>query len=303
MFKGDWAGFRRLTGLNLRRVRANLSGGRPFIHRRLGFDFCCYPENTDSLELYLGGTIDRLELSLLKIWLEQGDSVIDVGANFGVYAVAAAQAVNRRGKVLAIEASPQLAERITQTAARLGLMTLRVCACCAGEASGSVDFFVADSKAYTAEQSRQVAPERRAGYRKISVPMLSLDQIAAEYLGNTAPAFVKLDIEGAEVLALRGAPLMLRASDPPFWLVEINPPALRRFGASVADLLSSFPEKQFERWLIPQHPRVAGRHLAPRPLNEAERFDDAVYYNLAALPRRGRWAGRVAKVRPMLANT
>jgi len=46
----------------------------------------------------------------------------------------------------------------------------------------------------------------------------------------------KMDIEGAELLAMRGAVRMLEAQNPPVWLLEVSD-GCRRFGYSKQDLI------------------------------------------------------------------
>ncbi len=298
--RGDLAGFERHSRLNLRRLWVALHRGRPFFYRHLGFDFICYPDMHDSVELWLNGAPDALELSLLRAWLEPGDAAVDVGANLGVYAFAAANAVDNRGQVLAIEPSPRLVERMRCAVRRRGLDSIRVCETCAGEAPGETEFFVADVREVTYEQSRRVDSGQLAQYRRIAAPMDTLDNLAAAHLCGESACLAKLDVEGAEVLALRGARALLGSQDAAFWLVEINLPTLRRFGFGAADLLSHFPPARFENWIVPQYPRVPGRPAPPRPLGGDEAFEDAAFYNLAALPRHGRWAGRTPRVRKLL---
>jgi len=298
--RADLRGFARQLCLNLRRLRVAIHRGRPFVHRRLGFSFVCHPDLRDSVELWLRGAPDARELSLVRAWLEPGDAAIDVGANLGVYAVAAAHAVHNQGRVLAIEPSAALSERLRRTAHRLGLDSIRVCAMCAGERAGATEFYVADERETTGEQSRRVDSEHLARYRKVAMEMDTLDNLAAAHLQGDAACIVKLDVEGAEVLVLRGASLLIGATDAAFWLVEVNVPALRRFGFGAADLLSYFPAAGFENWLIPQYPGIPSRPAPPRLLVAGESFEDAAFYNLAALPRGGRWANRSRRLRELL---
>jgi len=300
--RADLGGFARQFRLNLRRLWVAHHRGRPFVHRRLGFAFLCFPDMRESVELFLQGSPEARELSLMRAWLEPGDAAVDVGANLGIYTAAAANAVLRQGRVLAIEPSPVLGERMRRTVERLGLESIRVCEVCAGEAAGGTEFFVANGEEPTGEQSRRIDSKHLARYRRITVEMDTLDHLVAAHGCSDTARFVKLDVEGAEVFALRGATSLLGAQDAAFWIVEINPPALHRFGTSTADLLSYFPTARFDNWLIPQFPRVEGRPAPPRPLDGDERFGDAAFYNLAALPRGGRWGSRARRVRELLGS-
>jgi FkbM family methyltransferase len=287
-----------LIALNLRRQRAKL-GGRPFVHRRLGFPFPCFPNVPDSLDTYLKGSSDGLELALVKEWVEPGDSAVDIGANLGMYSCAVASAAGKAAVVLAVEPAPQLARQIELTSRLLSIEPLAVSETCAGEEPGSTEFYVAADGTPSGEQSRRSPPGREGDYVRINVRMETLDNLVVARLLGAAPSFVKLDVEGAEVAVLRGAERTLDAPDNAFWLVEINPNALERFGFRAQDVLGFFPPGRFERWIIPQYPLAAPSRRA-RLLGDGEAFGDAVYYNLAALPRAGRFAGRSPGLRRLL---
>jgi FkbM family methyltransferase len=298
--RGDLGGFSRNCRLNLRRLRLAWHRGRPFLHRRMGFPFPCYPDIADSVELFLQEGHDTLELALVRAWVEPGDAAVDVGANLGIYSVTLATAAGRAGSVLALEPSPLLSARLAETARRLALAPIRILEVCAGSEPGETAFFVSEGPGSTGEQSSRPDPARRDQYRRITAKVDTLDRLVPAQLAGRAPSLVKMDVEGAEVLALGGAHALLGSGDSALWLVEVNPPTLLRFDAGPADLLRSFPERQFEAWLIPHYPRVPGTPAPPRPLAGGERFQDAAFYNLVALPRDGRWAGRSPRIRRLL---
>jgi FkbM family methyltransferase len=299
--RGDFRGIRKHVALNLRRARLRLAGGKPFVHRRLGFDFPCFPGSHDSREIFLNGTTDGLGLSLVMAWMDRGDTAIDLGANLGIYACAAAQAAGNSAKVLAVEPSPALAAQIKEGARLLALAAITVREVCVGQQAGETEFFVAAEGKASGEQSRQVEAGRESDFTRTTARMETLDQLLFADLGGSAPSFVKMDVEGAEVQVLLGAGQTLASPDRACWLVEINPAALRRFGASPGELLRFFPSTEFDRWLIPQYLAKPAGSSRPRPLDDGEPFEDALYYDLVALPRDGRWASRSVRLRGLLA--
>jgi FkbM family methyltransferase len=297
--RGDFAGFSGHFVLNLRRLRVALSRGEPFIHRRLGLPFPCFPNRPESLELFLQGGADAFELTLMREWMEAGDTSIDVGANLGIYACIAAHSVGKSGLVMAVEASPVLAEQIAETARVLAFDNVHVCQACAGDFAGETEFYVASTEPSTGKQSIHVERGAEAGYTKILVKIDTLDHLWPAPLQGKPPTFVKMDIEGAEVSALRGAGTLVAMEDAAFWIVEINPSALKRFGFVETDVPKFFPPARFERWLIPQH-HPSGPPMIPRPLVDTERFEDATFYNLIALPIAGQWMRRSSRIRDKL---
>jgi len=297
--RGDLRGLCRQVAILARTTKVRGRHGAPFVHNRLGFGFVCFPGTADSVEMYVKGSDeDRRELSLLRAWVAAGDGALDVGSNLGVYAAAAAQAAGATGRVMAVEPSPSLAGLIGEAARLLSLGGIRVYPSCAGDARGQVPFHVAKGGT-TGAQSLRVEPGREAEYETITVGIDTLDHMLAETPGFPAPSFVKVDVEGAEVSAIRGASDLLGSPDPALWIVEINPPALARFGTLPSQVTENFAAGRFERWLIPKYPR-AGSTDSPRPLAPAEAFGDALFYNLVAIPKAGKWSGRAEGIRRLL---
>jgi FkbM family methyltransferase len=301
LFRGDLAGLVRQVSLNARILKVRRQHGAPFRHSRLGFEFVCFPNVPDSVEVYIQGSgEDQLELAVLWAWIEPGDKAVDVGSNLGVYAVAAAHAGGPAGSVIAIEPSPVLAPIIRSAADLLKLHSVQVCESCAGGAAGETIFQVAKGGS-TGEQSLRVDKARENEFEPISVKIDTLDHFIPFGEGTLSPSFLKMDIEGAEVSALDGAGGLLGNPDPGLWLVEINPPALLRFGRSPTDVAEKFPASRFERWLIPKYPHPGRAGAKPRILSAGEAYTDALFYNLVSIPLSGRWSHRAPRARSLLA--
>jgi FkbM family methyltransferase len=81
------------------------------------------------------------------------------------------------------------------------------------------------------------APADRASASEIDVDVTTLDAIAGTLLSRTS--LVKLDTEGAELLALRGAPKLLAHARPDF-IIELEPEHLARQASSIGDIQALF---------------------------------------------------------------
>ncbi len=273
--------------------------GRPFTYRRDGIRYVCFPDNPDSRIVASSDFTDAIELNLLRKWLAPGDAFLDVGANLGTYAFAAAQFVGPHGRVVAVDAGETVSQMLTDAARRLGHSHLETVSCAVGAAEGTTTFFEGMSEGTSFIQS--LNPTRPAGsvFRERTVALLSLRTLAERHL-PVMPAAVKLDIEGAEGDALDAAPQAWLAADGPLWLVEINPTALKTFHRSPGEIAERFPAGAFDRWLLPKelhHQHGEGRL---RPFTSAELWSDSTYYNFLALPRASRFADRFARIRPLL---
>jgi FkbM family methyltransferase len=96
-------------------------------------------------------------------------------------------------------------------------------------------------RAYLAEEARGPGPnaEFRTS-RPVRTPVRTLDQLAGEQ-GLERIAFVKVDVEGAELAVLQGGTETLRRHQPVL-LLEIEHRHLDKYGVGSADLLRHLRE-------------------------------------------------------------
>ena len=139
------------------------------------------------------------EIRFVRRWLKPGMRAIDVGANLGLYSAAMAKAVGRGGRVWAFEPAPVAAALLQRTIEinRCSQATLQRAA--VSDASGSIRLALAERTEESAVVTAQSDPRE-----VIEVPALTLDE-AAGRLGWADIDFLKLDIEGHELPAIRGA--------------------------------------------------------------------------------------------------
>jgi FkbM family methyltransferase len=187
------------------------------------------------------------ELELLTLGLREGETAIDVGANYGLYAYHMSRAVGPRGKVYCFEPVPFTARtfRLIQRALRFRHNVELVNAGCA-EKSGRVTFTVPvnDTGAISAGLVHMGRNDEREGNdrvqsfrtKTIECDVVSLDEHLA---GVDRVALVKCDIEGADLFAMRGARGLLEKHHPTV-IIEITPWYLEGFGLTVADVTQFF---------------------------------------------------------------
>lgn len=134
-----------------------------------------------------------------------GQTVVDLGANLGIFATRAAVLVGSTGKVIAVEPHPDNFRRLEGNARRNRLSQLECVQAAAGDREGSVELFVH-------ERGINHSLVRGSG-RSVPVAMKTVDALARER-GLTRLDLLKIDIEGVVPAALKGAAETIRRFRP-----------------------------------------------------------------------------------------
>ena len=206
-----------------------------------GFRLRCHPgSNSASNVWYFTPHYDLHEMAFLDRYLRPGDHVLDIGANIGTYALFCAGRVGPTGRVTAFEPHPLNSDRLVENVRRNGLQAMvDVHASAVSAEAGTVSFHSAR------DVSNGIAVDGDTRGPTIEVPAVALDDVVAP---DPRLAFAKLDVEGAEVLALAGARRLLASRLPAVWLVEVIATQLRWFGVGVDHLYDVFGAAGYEPW-------------------------------------------------------
>jgi FkbM family methyltransferase len=141
----------------------------------------------------------------MALWVEQAeaaDVVLDIGANSGVFALAAA-AVGAKS-VHAFEPVPRVYRILAENLELNAKPQLHAWPCAVGEKSGSATIFDPGGDAPTsASLSSEFALEHLGQTSGVDVDVVSIDQFCKEH-GIDNVDLVKIDVEGYEEFALRG---------------------------------------------------------------------------------------------------
>jgi FkbM family methyltransferase len=159
--------------------------------------------------------LDRALLGWAERHVRPGDVVWDIGANSGVFAMAAA---GLGAFVLAVEPDPFLANALLRTRAANPRLHVEVLAAAIDDQRGTACLEIASGG--RAANALSAFAGARATFGKaegrLLVPTLRLDDL----LPISHPHLVKIDIEGAELAALRGASILLSQIRPKL-IVEV----------------------------------------------------------------------------------
>lgn len=155
---------------------------------------------------YALGTSEPAIQDLLAAQIEPGSVVWDVGANIGFYTLIASRLVGDAGRVVAFEPLPANCAAIRQNLALNGITNVEIVDIALGDQVGSATLNVYGTSTLAKLDDPEQAAPGRTLRDQIEVPVSTLD---AQLRSFPAPALVKMDIEGTEAAALRGAKALL----------------------------------------------------------------------------------------------
>lgn len=157
---------------------------------------------------YLGKDFDE-DLVALAGSIPPGSVVWDVGANCGVFAFSCDPSC----AVLGIEADPFLANLLRRSAHG---SNVRILESAVASQPGRVEFSIAANGRASNHLASISGNSMAGGERKrISVVATTLDELLST---ESAPSFVKIDVEGAEIEVLSGAQRLLSEVRPTLYL-------------------------------------------------------------------------------------
>ncbi len=175
----------------------------------------------------------------MRSLLQRDMVVVDVGANIGYYTLLAASKVGNTGKVIAFEPSSQNCDLLRMSIAANNFSSVIVHSCAVADTDRVVGFNMSDSNGAINRKN----------------PIESAYQVQAVKLdtflkGESRIDLVKLDIEGAEGLALRGMQSLLQDHRPTIF-TEFSPAALEtNSGITPRQYLSILFDLGYELFVI-----------------------------------------------------
>jgi FkbM family methyltransferase len=157
--------------------------------------------------------VDEGLFDLARELVKPGERVWDIGANVGLFTFAAAHLAGPKGSVLAVEADAWLAALLRQTESlEAGAAPVAVLCAAVSDADGFADFAIATRGRSTNHLTAVAGSTQTGGSRAVHpVATARLDTLLERF---GPPTLVKIDVEGAEAICLRGADALLDRARP-----------------------------------------------------------------------------------------
>lgn len=168
-----------------------------------------------------------------------GDLVIDGGANIGFFTLLLARLVGPTGKVIAFEPALQNLSKLKDNINLNGMNHI-------AEVHQDPLWLNGDEVELWTGLDSGISSLKKAPDH------LSSTKMHGVMLRNFAKEcrLIKLDIEGAEYFALKGAGTLITPERCPFVVCEANTFALRQFGCDIGDLRKHMKERGYDLFLL-----------------------------------------------------
>ena len=156
----------------------------------------------DSLRIFTGSSHESATTELFKKKIKKGDVILDIGAHIGYFTLLFAQLTGENGRVYAFEPAPANFALLKKNVEINEYKNVVLVNKAVSDKNGK-------SVLYLSSESTGIHKiyDTNDGRKSIEVESIRLDDYFGDYNGKVD--WIKIDIEGAEWLALKGMALLL----------------------------------------------------------------------------------------------
>ena len=211
---------------------------KPFLFKILGKKGYAYAQYLGKKRDIKHRLVEEKEMALLPLIVKNGDAVIDIGANYGYYTERLSKLVGKEGKVYSFEPIPFTFSVCKMIVENLKLKNVELFKLGVSDSKKKITFSVPklDFGGISAGQAHisgrkhdLVEKEKYYDFQEdelIDCDVVALDHFTFSSFSNLT--FIKIDIEGAELFALKGMENLIKKFKPVI-LIEVQPYFLEGF--------------------------------------------------------------------------
>ena len=219
----------------------------------------------DRLTFFLGRWYDLEAQLILKDLVKAGDTVVDVGANRGMYTFVASYYVGPNGGVISFEPNPNCIRIMESEAIANQITNVTIQNCGLGDENAMLTLSIPEISNAEATFGKSVY----ADARKLEVPV----KIGDDELRNVSPSLIKIDVEGFEYQVITGLRATIKRAKP-IIVTEIIDEHLVAAGSSAAELITLMKSLDYQGFAIhltkhgSQYDWIA-KDIGDEPFNDA----------------------------------
>lgn len=236
--------------------------------------FTCDLSDALSREVCFTGLYEPPVTRVFQRHVRRGGTVVDAGANWGYFSLIAASACGPEGKVMALEPDPRQFAALSRNLALNRFEHVEAIQAAAAASAGRLTLIGYEHDAANRGVSRlRAAIDEGPDAPRFEVRATTIDALTSS---SAAVDLVKIDVEGAEDLVLRGMQNGLRARRYRAILLELHPAMLSARGLDPGSCVRVLLDFGYRGWTIDGSPAAYRRAIDPavttgsllRPMDE-----------------------------------
>jgi len=192
-----------------------------------------------SKDLYLYKEREKFATEYLKSFIEEGDVIIEIGANIGYYVLLESK-IAKKGKIFAFEPMPFSRKLLTMNVKLNSVENVEIYPFAIGDQNGEQDFYIYKEINFS---GFNLNPNGNL-VSTIKVRAMTLDNFIEKYLGDTLPTVLRMDVEGFEYNVIKGAMNTIKNCNKLRIFMEIHPHILSQ--EQLNEILSILENNNFK---------------------------------------------------------
>ena len=230
------------TAMSAHRVAVASGKDEVLVRTEAGYVLCPASDPALLSLLMETGELERGTRLLIEKLLTPGDTFVDAGANIGMHTLAAARAMQGRGRVVSFEPLPATCELLRKSVWINGFSSMvEVHQAAVFDRPGRHPLFLGSTSGHHSLYPLSVSTLEVPA--PVEVPLVRIDDIIGP---QTRVNLLKIDVEGAEPEAVAGAAGTIDANPGIALIVEFGLSHLQRTRHSTEQWLQQFARFDFE---------------------------------------------------------
>jgi FkbM family methyltransferase len=202
------------------------------------------------IAFFLNGVYEPATTSFFKETVKPGMTIVDIGANAGYYTLLSARLVGEGGRVYAFEPDPENYALLRKNVQVNGYRNVVCLQKAVSDRAGRLPLFLGGESG-----GHSLYADDNSSGRRIMVDVTSLDEFFQKEDWPNID-LIKIDIEGAELQALKGMSKLARRVKNLKLIMEFFPDTLRKAGVEPVALLDRLRDMGFSTRDIDENSRL-----------------------------------------------
>ena len=202
--------------------------------------------------IYFLGYFDPMGIRFINNQLYEGEVFIDIGANVGAYSLVASRLVGRSGKVIAFEPVGTIFQRLSENISLNKITNIVAEKRAVLDKNGITDIYLSDKQNMGMSSIFHFNPESGKSEK---VEAVSLDDYI-EKRDISRINLIKIDIEGSEMLAIKGMQRIIERFHPKI-LIELKEETLTNSGYQAKNIIDFLVKAGYNKFIIDEQGNIS----------------------------------------------